>query len=664
MIIRRSIATLVIAGTFALLMPFFVHAQTADELRAQIAQILQQIYSLRSQLQPTGGTGTSIPLPTTPTTPTTPLVPTNTIGGSGISPTAPSQNGLATFQYSRCPDLQFNLERGDTDDDVAVEVTMLQRFLAQDSRLYPEAQVTGFFGPATERAVQRYQERHGIVARGDYQSTGYGRVGPRTRHAIKNSCGVAGTHSFAVTPVAGPAPLVVSATFEFRGSSCTSYQLDWGDGTPPVSQQAPAQAECSRDTVRKQMTHTYINAGTYVVTLRIGQGSVFTLPIVGRSNVTVQGTGTGSSSESRLFVSTTQGGAPLTVQATLSSNTPSSCTSYELDWGDGTQPIRQDASRSGCVSLDAFTQQFTHTYNNPGVYSLRARAGRGALANLSVLDRTITVQGNGTTVTTSCFIDPPAGPAPLQTRARVLLGGTLCDGTLTYRIDWGDGNMSDTRACADQNAHYEQLTHRYSAPGTYIARLQQSHPNARFEEQTCTVSVHGSGTSGGSGTVCTAEYAPVCGQHPQYGRLTYSNRCMLNAAGATYLNNGSCSTSGGTTTGRDSLDYRVVNANFRTVEFTALINAVRECNGGVYTIYFGDGNDSLQPYPADACQLFTRTVTHSYDQNGTYTALLLKDGIQVDQITITVSGSSSTVQKGLASVITAVESFIKTVFGD
>lgn len=633
--------------------PFVVNAQSADELRAQIAQILAQIYSLRAQLDPNAPVG----VPQTPTNPVIPQIP----GGVSIIPTGTSQNGLATFQYSRCPDLQFNLERGDRDDNVAVEVTMLQRFLSQDSRLYPEGDITGFFGPATERAVQRYQERHGIVARGDYQSTGYGRVGPRTRHAIKNSCGVAGTYSFAVSPVAGVAPLLSSATFEFRGSSCTSYQLDWGDGSPPLSQQAPStQGACSQDTVRKQATHTYVNAGSYVVTLRVGQGSVFTLPIVGRADVTVQGVGSGTSSQSRLFLSNTEGGVPLTVQATLSSNTPSSCTSYELDWGDNSQPIRQDASLTGCVSLDAFTQQFTHTYNTPGIYTLRAKAGRGSLSNLSILDRRITVGNGGSTVTSTCFVDPATGSAPLQTRARVLLGGNLCDGTLTYRVEWGDGSVSDTRVCSDQNTHYEQLTHQYSNPGTYTARLQQSHPNARFEEQLCTVSVYGGGNTPG-GTSCSSQYAPVCGVHPQYGRLTYTNLCLLQNGGASYVSNGECS-GGGVTSGQDSLDYRIVNAGFRTVEFTALINSARECNGGVYTLYFGDGNDSLQPYPADACQLFTRTVTHSYSQNGTYDVLLLKNAIEVDRVRVTVSGSSSNIQKNLASVISAVEKFIQSIF--
>ncbi len=40
------------------------------------------------------------------------------------------------------------------------EVKTLQTFLAKDSSIYPEKQVTGLFGPATKRAVIRFQEKY------------------------------------------------------------------------------------------------------------------------------------------------------------------------------------------------------------------------------------------------------------------------------------------------------------------------------------------------------------------------------------------------------------------------------------------------------------------------------------------------------------------------
>lgn len=56
------------------------------------------------------------------------------------------------------------------------EVTNLQEFLSQFPDIYPEALVTGFFGPLTESAVKRFQKKHGIEQAGE--------VGPKTRFRI------------------------------------------------------------------------------------------------------------------------------------------------------------------------------------------------------------------------------------------------------------------------------------------------------------------------------------------------------------------------------------------------------------------------------------------------------------------------------------------------
>jgi hypothetical protein len=72
-----------------------------------------------------------------------------------------------TVQFTR------GLHRGLTGDDVR----QLQERLARDSEIYPENLVTGYFGPLTETAVQRFQLKHGIVTA---DNAGYGWFGPRT----------------------------------------------------------------------------------------------------------------------------------------------------------------------------------------------------------------------------------------------------------------------------------------------------------------------------------------------------------------------------------------------------------------------------------------------------------------------------------------------------
>lgn len=60
------------------------------------------------------------------------------------------------------------------------EVEDLQVFFARDKAIYPEGDVTGYFGPLTEKAVQRFQITYGIVSSGDPDATGFGFVGPKT----------------------------------------------------------------------------------------------------------------------------------------------------------------------------------------------------------------------------------------------------------------------------------------------------------------------------------------------------------------------------------------------------------------------------------------------------------------------------------------------------
>lgn len=64
--------------------------------------------------------------------------------------------------------LQFGMSGSD--------VSTLQAFLAEDTSVYPEGLVTGYFGPLTRAAIIKYQANHGIDQ--------VGRVGPITLAAI------------------------------------------------------------------------------------------------------------------------------------------------------------------------------------------------------------------------------------------------------------------------------------------------------------------------------------------------------------------------------------------------------------------------------------------------------------------------------------------------
>lgn len=88
-----------------------------------------------------------------------------------------------------CTQFRFSLYRGLNDTATGGEVSRLQEFL-EEKGYYSFGSITGYFGPVTEAAVKKWQASEGIVSSGDPFSTGFGRVGPRTRSQlnVRNKC--------------------------------------------------------------------------------------------------------------------------------------------------------------------------------------------------------------------------------------------------------------------------------------------------------------------------------------------------------------------------------------------------------------------------------------------------------------------------------------------
>ncbi len=82
-----------------------------------------------------------------------------------------------------CAVLTRALKKGSSGDDV----TALQAFLQQTGDLRATS-TTNYFGAVTERALQMWQTRMGIVGQGDADSTGFGAFGPKTRDMLVGQC--------------------------------------------------------------------------------------------------------------------------------------------------------------------------------------------------------------------------------------------------------------------------------------------------------------------------------------------------------------------------------------------------------------------------------------------------------------------------------------------
>lgn len=85
------------------------------------------------------------------------------------------------FHHSFSVDLQLN--------QVGDEVKALQTALQSDGEFPASVPPTGFYGQITEQAVKDFQKRYGIVSSGTPSSTGYGRVGSKTRAKLNQLFG-------------------------------------------------------------------------------------------------------------------------------------------------------------------------------------------------------------------------------------------------------------------------------------------------------------------------------------------------------------------------------------------------------------------------------------------------------------------------------------------
>lgn len=131
--------------------PLFSFAQTTDQsaliqqLQRQVEELRRQVQTLQQQLTETRSElGVTAPIPQT-------------------------TEQVAIEPETVFPDFTRTLSRGSSGDDVR----KLQEFLKKDKEIYPEGLITGYFGPKTEEALKRWQEKHNIEA--------VGILGPQTR---------------------------------------------------------------------------------------------------------------------------------------------------------------------------------------------------------------------------------------------------------------------------------------------------------------------------------------------------------------------------------------------------------------------------------------------------------------------------------------------------
>lgn len=418
-------------------LPMITSAATAAELQAQAEALLQQVAALQSQLGTQGGTTAS---------------------------------GTGTVSSANCPLIGRVLKRGSSGDDVS----RLQKFLATDPAIYPEAQITGYYGVLTEAAVKRWQTKFNIVSSGTAESTGFGVTGPRTAAAISLQCSTYGASGGAsptvggfiqVSPISGNAPLPVNVTATVNTlSSCGSavYLLEWGDGSTPQSIPVSAGA-CAQ--MAQTYQHTYIYGGVYIVKLSAGgHESTATVVVSGPSAPSTNAVNLPAS----LSASPNSGASPLSTTFTAYGAGAAYPGGVKIIYGDGSQAT---LCNPGVVCGQS---SLAHTYTAAGTYSASI-VGFGSNTNTTLATTQVTVtagtgSGTGSTTYQPFALTPSVNGNPLV--AAIQFEYTVCDG---YNLNWGDGSIDNQIAstpCSSTKST-KTINHTYSSGSNYTVTLKR-----------------------------------------------------------------------------------------------------------------------------------------------------------------------------------------------
>lgn len=257
---------------------------SATELRAEIARLTRVADSIRAQLTGLGNNP-------------------NTVQAGTTDPNQVVYNSV-------CMQTSLRMKRGDSGGSVKT----LQYFLVQQG-VYSADLVTGYFGPATEAGVQRWQAANGVVSYGTPATTGFGLVGPGTLRAMHAGCpggvyaGASGSltgpittpqvvvpagvsvehYTLSLNPTKGLSPLNVTAEFSITGSTCTSYLLDWGDGSTPIRYDSGKSTGCASKKLRVVKSNIYNRPGTYNVSFKTGKAPISQIEVVNTLEVRASG---------------------------------------------------------------------------------------------------------------------------------------------------------------------------------------------------------------------------------------------------------------------------------------------------------------------------------------------------------------------------------------
>jgi hypothetical protein len=251
--------------------------------------------------------------------------------------------------------------------------------------------------------------------------------------------------------------------------------INWGDGTSDNPDTTPGSITTDASgNVVVQGTHTYTTAGSFTITVTVTDGSN-TASGSGTATVTTPPTPVALSLTHETI--TAQAGSEFsgTVAEVGGTDATSASLSATIDWGDGTA-MTPDTT-TGTVTTDAngnVIVQGTHTYQNPGQYSVKVTVTDGSDSATTTSHATVTGSTtSGSLTVTGASVAAVTGQPFLATVATVSdPGGSRHD--LVAEIDWGDGSRPEWVLLdgPDAQGNFDVAGfHRYGTAGNYTVTV-------------------------------------------------------------------------------------------------------------------------------------------------------------------------------------------------
>ncbi len=394
------------------------------------------------------------------------------------------------------------------------DVKIVQQYLATDSSIYPEGLATGYYGNLTKKALEKFQEKHGLKKNGEFDED--------TREELEIEIESHQSIRCIPRPVSPPTPIpnqgfkVYSPSYGEDWKAGKMHKIAWTQIWPTIAPTMTGSANTSfapigpvRITLHKYISCLYPEKPTdpvcmiaeampYVISESTENDGVFewTIPADlavqhrGKMIIMVASVGGGFSGRSGVFeiesqddddsknkppvVSGVSGPTNLKVGETgtwtvKAYDPENGSLSYLVNWGDEAVMSPTAGAMPKVVSVQN-TATFTHVYNQTGtfypVFYVSDDKGQQAKTSMSV------VVSGGVVVNQPPAIDYLVGSTNLIVGQNGVWNFKATDPegqNLYYGFEYGDGTSSNSSPNSSGATSYG--VHAFSSPGMYTIKF-------------------------------------------------------------------------------------------------------------------------------------------------------------------------------------------------